>query len=30
MNNREKQGILAIFVLIRPFLDVVTLYISNS
>ena len=30
MNNREKQGILAIFVPIRPFLDVVTLYISNS
>ena len=30
MNNRGKQGILAIFVPIRPFLDVVTLYMSNS
>ena len=30
MNNREKQGILAIFVQIRPFFDVATLYISNG
>ena len=30
MNNREKQGIWAIFVPIRPFFDVVTLYISNG
>ena len=30
MNNREKQGNWAIFVPIRPFFDVVTLYISNG
>ena len=30
MNNREKQGIWAIFVPIRPFFDVVTFYISNG
>ena len=30
MNNREKQGIWAIFVPILPFFDVVTFYISNG
>ena len=30
MNNREKQGIRAIFVPILPFFDVVTFYISNG
>ena len=30
MNNREKQGIWAIFVPDRPFFDVATLYISDG